>query len=366
MLLKNRRGFVNSQVNTVAHAPSMYHWLFHRCGVPFEETNDLVKSGRLTVDGEAVDPSRLETQMEWTTLQKLDVRIRVDVLPSGRTSGPSMDRDGRSNNADSPPTSMWVPALKRALHRQYFFLYLHPGVSMTSDQTDPRSFVHRLTPIIGSTSAIGMNILRPIGFMNGMRGLGLATNDVSMVRYWNNEFLGNYGVYDIRFARGVPSEVVRSLAEEINSALDSGIRRQLSKDVVVPCTCSVDSLPASQKHNQRHSRHKADFVAELYSRPLHDERLVIHTPLLPYRVAQKIRRVGGFTTMVRSGPFALPPSLPEAKLRPLSPQELGMMFTFERKLKTNRVVLSLREFDEDHLHCDGRSDTDPEMTVPLV
>ncbi|RNF01063.1 hypothetical protein TraAM80_07225 [Trypanosoma rangeli] len=364
MLLRNRRGFVNSQVNTVAHAPSMYHWLFHRCGIPFEETQELVMSGGLTVDGVAIDRSRLESQMEWAALRKLDIRIRVEASTADRTSGPTLDNwtnteDSRKGGSSGCATVMWVPAMKRALHRQYFFVYLHPGVSITSDQTDPRSFVHRLTPLVGKVAGIGMNILRPIGFMNGMKGLGLATNDVSMVRYWNNEFLGNFGVYDIRFARGVPSEVVQRLADEVNEVLDEGIRKQLSKDVKVPCTCTLEPVLTSAKHQHNH---KGDFVAGLYSKPLHNERLIVRSPLLPYRVARKVRRVGGFVTMVRSGPFALPPLLPQTKQRPLSPQELALMFTFERRLKTNRVVLSLREFDADS-DLDG---VDPGVILPFA
>ncbi|EAN84650.1 hypothetical protein TcCL_NonESM07788 [Trypanosoma cruzi] len=364
MLLRNRRGFVNSQVNTVAHAPSIYHWLFHRCGVPFEETQELANSGGLTVNGKTVDRSGLESQMEWVELQKLDIRIRVEASTADRTSGFTIDNnskstnnDGRKGDSNGLPAVMWVPALKRALHRQYFFVYLQPGISITSDQTDPRSFVHRLTPLVGSVAGIGMNILRPIGFMNGMKGFGLATNDVSMVRYWNNEFLGNFGVYDVRFARGVPSEVLRRLAEEVQQLLNDGIRKQLSKDVIVPCECTLEPTSAYKK---QHHKHKGDFVAGLYSKPLHDERLIIRSPLLPYRVARKIRRAGGFITMVRSGPFSLPPSLPQTKQRPLLPQELALMFTFERKLKTNRVVLSLREFEADN-DLDG---IEPEVILP--
>ncbi|EAN80037.1 uncharacterized protein TEOVI_000534200 [Trypanosoma equiperdum] len=355
MLLKNRRGFVNSQVNTVAHAPSLYHWLFHRCGVPFEEAAELASSGGLTVNGITVDRSELEAQRDWAAFQQKDILIRVPAPLSERTAGLSSrygnketpsnrDNNGETNGSSSSKASLWVPALKRALHRQYFLIYLHPGVSITSDQTDPRSFVHRLTPTIGSTAGLGMNILRPIGFMNGMKGIGIATNDVSMVRYWNNEFLGNFGVYDVRFPRGVPPEVLWRLSEEINADLDNGIRKQLSRDVKVPCTCAVEPVPIFKQHRQTQRR---DVVSDVYPQALHNERLVIRTPLLPYRVARKIRHASGLTTLVRSGPFVFPPSLPEVKARQLSPQELALMFTFERKLKTNRVILSLREFEAD-------------------
>ncbi|KAG8342077.1 hypothetical protein ERJ75_001352000 [Trypanosoma vivax] len=354
MLMKNRRGFINSQVNTVAHAPSLYHWLFHRCGVPFEEAQELASSSSLMVDGTVVDRSELVTQRDWAELQRRDIRIRVDHIAMGK---PTVSTTPTVANSETP----WVPVLKRALHRKYFFIYLHPGVSITSDQTDPRSFVHRLAPTIGSTSALGMNILRPIGFMNGMKGLGLATNDVSMVRYWNNEFLGNYGVYDIRFQRGIPPEALHRLAADVNGDLDAGIRRQLSKDVKVPCSCTVQPVP-TRTDGAKQLRHR-DVVVELYSQALHHERLVLSTPLLPYRVAQKIRRAGGLTTLVRSGPFILPPSLPQTKVRPLSPQELALMFTFERRLKTNRVILSLREFEAD---ADEGTDEMPFLQKQIV
>nr|CCC95661.1 unnamed protein product [Trypanosoma congolense IL3000] len=339
MLMMNRRGFINSQVNTVAHAPSLYHWLFHRCGIPFEEAQELASSGGLTVDNVPVDRGELELQRDWSTFQQKEILIRTSVPASGKGSTVA-DTHGETTN-DSQP--LWVPALKRALHRHYFLMYIHPGVSISSDRADPRSFVHRLTPTIGNTAGLGMNILRPIGFMNGMRGLGLATNDVSMVRHWNNEFLGNYGVYDVRFLRGIPAEVLRRLAADINADLDEGIRRQLSQDITVPCSCVVEPAPAAKDHKgQAQCR---DVVAEMHSQALHHERLLIKTPLLPYRVTRKIRRASGFVTLVRSGPFVLPASLTKAKIRQLSPQELALMFTFERKLKTNRVILSLREFE---------------------
>lgn len=355
-MARNRRGYINGQLNTAALAPSMYHWLFHRCGIPFAESKELVKLGKLKVDNVAVTKERdLESQLDWSTFQDLDIQVRSS-LPAlvekhqreKRARGAK--EKGAAANAESLETAVegpWVPALKRALHRSYGFFYAHPGISISSDEANPKSFVHRVVSSGSAISpaateaALGFNILRPIGFMDGMRGLALASNDVAMIRFWNNEFLGNYGVYDVRFPRGIPSQVVHRAADDIRKALADGIQQQLSLAVKVPCSCVVERVPALRTK---------DMMPLLMSdRMLHEERILVTTPLMPYRLVQRVRRVGGIFTMVRSGPFVLTPQLAkqEKVVRPLQPHELAVLFTFERRLKTNRMLLSLTEFDSE-------------------
>lgn len=355
-MLRNRRGYINSQVNTVALAPSLYHWLFHRCGIPFAESRELVRLGKLKVDDVVVTKERdLESQLDWSTFQQLDIQVRssLPALVERHQRGMQKGRTGPSRSSEEMDASEtmaavvgpWVPALKRALHRSYSFFYAHPGLSISSEEANPRSFVHRVesSGVCVSPAApeatLGFNVLRPIGFMDGMRGLALCTNDVAMIRYWNNEFLGNYGCFDVRFPRGVPSQVVHRTADEIRKGLMNGIQQQLSPVVKVPCACVVERVPVPPNK---------DVVASMmHPKALHDERILVTTPLMPYRQVQRARRVGGLFTLVRSGPFSLPPSLPhEANtFRLLTTGELAILFTFERRLKTNRVLLSLAEFD---------------------
>lgn len=338
-LLRNRRGFINAQLNTVAHAPSLYHWLYHRCGIPFEETQALARSGSLKVNDVTVSSARdLESQLSWETFQQLDIQLRSS-LPAVQT-GSTGGTDAKADEAVVAARGPWVPALKRALHRTYSFLYLHPGVSISSEESEPRSFVHRMAPTMGSdpSAVLGLNVLRPIGFLHGMKGLGIASNDVSMVRYWNNESLGNFGVYDVRFPRGTPPELIRRAASDVETQLQATVQPMLLKDSGVSCACVCCPAPPAPR----------DMVAKhLFSTvPLHtEERLLITTPLLPYRVARRLHRNGAVISLVRSGPFVLQPSLVEHQVRPLNTAELALLFTFERRLKTNRMVLSLREFD---------------------
>ncbi|AIO02650.1 hypothetical protein LPMP_355190 [Leishmania panamensis] len=338
-LLRNRRGFINAQLNTVAHAPSLYHWLFHRCGIPFAETHALAKSGRLKVDDVVVSSaSDLESQLSWETFQQLDIQI-CSSLPTLQSSSSTSTGIPEAPGATQGP---WVPALKRALHRTYAFIYLHAGVSVSSEESEPRSFVHSMAPIMGTdpSALLGLNVLRPIGFLNGMKGIGVATNDVSMVRYWNNESLGNFGVYDVRFPRGTPLEVVREAAKDVESTLQAKVQSQLSTDVGVSCSCVCCPPPLPSR----------DTVANrLFSAMplLTEERLLVTTPLLPYRVARRLQRNGAVVSLVRNGPFVLHPSLVQQRLQPCSATDLALLFTFERRLKTNRMVLSLREFDVD-------------------
>lgn len=336
-LLRNRRGYINAQMNTVAHAPSLYHWLFHRCGIPFEETQQYVKQRKLKVDDVLVTRMEdLESQLDWNTFEKLDIQVysSIQALQVAQSSQ-------KRGAAASPLEVAWVPALQRALHRTYFFMFMHPGVSISSEEANPKSFVHRFATVTTPETALGLNILRPIGFMDGMRGLCLVSNDVSMIRHWNNEFLGNYGVYDIRFARGTPSEVVQRAAADIEKALVV-IRSQLPREIEVPCSSSIGKAPPE----------KRDTVASLYapSVALHEDRILVSTPLLPYRIAQRLRRTGAYITMIRSGPFVLHSDITKrdsGHMRPLTTSEMALLFTFERRLKTNRMLMSLKEFDFD-------------------
>ncbi|CCW63848.1 unnamed protein product [Phytomonas sp. EM1] len=343
VLRRNRRGFTNAQLNTVAFAPSLYHWLFHRCGIPFAESQRLVEQGRLRVDDVLVTRTReLESQLEWSTFQRLDIQLRP-FHGSGEVA--------------------WVPALKRALHRSYQFLYLDRGVSLSSEEANPRSFIHRVvtaSAVGGSSSsgsnrsgraetagispeaALGLNVLRPIGFIDGLKGLGIITNDVSMIRNWNNEFLGNYGVYDLRFPRGAPVEVIRNAAEDITRTLKEGIQAQLASLAgapSIPCVCAVKPSPPRAQ----------DLVSELHRDiALLPERILVSTPLMPYRLVKRLQRAQCLIALVRSGPFVLTQPLVQSRSpRPLSPAELGILFTFERRLKVNRMVLSLRQFGEE-------------------
>ncbi|CCW69927.1 unnamed protein product [Phytomonas sp. Hart1] len=324
VLRRNRRGFTNAQLNTVAFAPSLYHWLFHRGGVPFAESQRLVEQGRLKVDGVLVTrPRDLESQFEWSTFQRMDIQLR----PFGGS-----------------PEAAWVPALKRARHRHYQFLYLDRSLSISSEETNPRSFVHRVvqksTAGISPEAAFGLNVLRPIGFLDGMNGLGLITNDVAMIRYWNNEFLGNYGVYDLRFPRGAPAEVIRNAAEDISRTLQDGIAAHLtslSATPPIPCVCAVRASPPQAQ----------DLVSAMYpTSAFISERILVSTPLFPYRLVRRLQRARCAISLVRSGPFVLTPGLVQSRSpRPLSPVELGILFTFEKRLKVNRMVLSLSQFD---------------------
>eukprot|EP00796_Vickermania_ingenoplastis_P011108 gene11108-7734_t len=67
--------------------------------------------------------------------------------------------------------------------------------------------------------------------------------------------------------------------------------------------------------------------------------------VIPTRLDQALRRFGARLTLVRSGPFFLFEDLvrhPE-ELAALSAEELAVLFMFERRLKVNRMILTLRE-----------------------
>lgn len=376
VLLRNRRGYVNAQLNTVAHAPSLYHWLFHRCGIPFEETQALIqKEGLLVNDTVIRDTADAEVQLGWEEWQKMNILVRTENprVSENNTSdngAPITNIQSSSTEQRHPLTNgALVPALQRALHRRYFFQYVHPGISISSDVADPKSFVHRLSQLMSPSEALGLNLLRPVGFMNGMRGLGIATNDVALLRYWNNECLGNHGVYDVRFRKGTPQNVVEEAHRHLQVALET-VKTSLPSLMVtgnkngkgqqsstrVPCGCQIDQVPALSRDTVRSNLKLPESVKSQFSSSSpwsssaslsDDYRLLVSTPLMPYREARELRRLGGCITLVRSGPFMLPLDLARIGQRELNSEELLLLFAFERKLKVNRMILSLTEFNDE-------------------
>lgn len=387
-IARNNRGFTSSKRVTAAHAPSMYHWLFHRCGVAFEESKRLVEHKRLLVNGAAIDkPIELEYQMDWETFRTMNITLRMPTTV--HTQGAM---DGQRGGANS--TSMVeVPALQRALHRSYALMLLDRRVSMSSDVADPRSFVHRLerlpclAPVDGTTgrprkssrgftddtSRTAVNILRPPGVVSrGVHGLVLATNDCATVRFWNNEYLGNVGVYDVRFPEGAPMESYVGALRDINETLRR-VRADLvvSPDVVLPCHASLENLEENrarggvldqlpqrlyEMHRNKtasdsNTSHDPDDAAvaapsALLHAPLsHAHRILVETPMLPFRLLQRLRRNGAFVSLVKMGPFQLPATLLGPKQRLLSVEELVAFFAFEKRMKTNLLVFTLREFE---------------------
>lgn len=461
-LKRNRRGYFNAQLNTVAHAPSLYHWLFHRCGIPFEETQMLIQTSGLRMDGALVQSlDEAEVQRPWSDWQRLriDVRstnplavqaVRAKNMNNSTRTTPMRDPDGTTIQSGSGRESMsdhmedgtgdpglshakeetmrsgttssafaekewsganrseaqgegsrgasgngfqewiedehvFVPALQRALHRRYFFQFLHPGISLSSEVEDPRSFVHRLIPSFfpsSSCETLGLNQLHPMGLITGVKGLGIVSNDVSIVRYWNNAFLGNYGVYDVRFVAGTPREVMEAAQKRLETALHESVMAQspqallggekqqtpsssssstlLSSSggplgVIPSCRCTLERVPPASRDwiaaqhfsSSASSSPKKESNMRRTPELSSDGRLLVTTPLFPYREVKKLWRVGARITLVRSGPFSLPDDLARVSHRPLTVEELALLFAFERKLKVNRMILSLTEFDAD-------------------
>lgn len=358
-LKKTLRGFYSAKSTTIAHAPSMYYWLLERAGICFAETQQLVQQRRLVVDGVTVDKlSDLEHQMDWDVFAKMNVVLK---MPQAQSAG----------THDAATSGPWkeVPVLKRALHRSYSLMCMDSSVLMTSEVSEPRSFVHRLarhppqpargarlssSPLTDSVSRVGLNILRPCGFVNRMvNGLVLVTNDVSAVRYWNNEYLGNFGVYDVRFPRGAPNEVYDAALKDCSETL-TGVRNSMVvASLSTRCTARLEQLPAALQ-----GRFDAATALDTSLRqgdgrrlPLDTtQRLVLETPLLPFRLLSRLRRNGAVVTCVKQGPFSLTSSLTSSQVadrqRLMTVEELVAAFEFEKRMKSNRLVLTLTSFDD--------------------
>ena len=327
---KNKRGFTTGSTITAALAPSLTHFLFHRGGICFEESAEMVKQRRIEVDGTVVESQeQLESQAFWFDIAERDIRIR----PEGQLQ----------NSGETTRTS--VPVAHRALHRTYLLTYVNPTrQNITTEVADPKSMIHKIARFVSPTDLIGMNIVRPIGFISGMGGLAILSNDVLTLRHWNNEHVGNFGVYELRFHRGAPREEIASVQSVIQRALKSVLQQQ-HRDMrqqggygcwqhdSPPSTIEVDPL--------------APHVPLSLLQQLHPTRLMVKTPLFPFHAFRAIRRRIRLCSLVQMGPFVLPPSLGRDECRPLNLDELTAFFAYERKLKTNRLVFTLREFDDD-------------------
>ena len=390
----NKRGFINSKMNTVAHAPSLYYWYSYRCGISFTEAKLLLEQRRLKANGVLIDKeSDLEAQLEWEELRSMDIEIQND-------------------------RGEWVPALQRARHRWYSFHCLDHRQSQIADEAEPRSFVHKYqsfhtsattptedenssqpTSVLTTPTSSSLNVIRPSGMLSyKMAGLSIVTNDVSTLRHWNNESLGNNGLYDIRFPLGTPDEVYRGALRNIQEHLHViQARADRSDDpslAIVPqkYSVSLQELPdalrgkkdvASLLHELEVACQSTRSIAPKLD---HSRRLLVATPLFPYRLAKRLTLNRAYVTNLKVGPFSLPPSLitkalahhkttiqqqqssstthgynqqanestitshsaAGSMIRPLTVEELVAFFAFERKMKTNRIIHSLQEFNADH------------------
>lgn len=347
LLAKNRRGFTTGAATTAAVAPSLTHYLFHRGGICFDEAAALLQAGRIEVDGEVVrSEAAMESQEYWHTVASRDIRIR----PAGDTRPLSSAATGA---AASPPVGESVPVAHRALHRTYLMGHVNPAKhNVTTEMADPKSLVHVLAKGLSPTERIGMNIVRPMGFISGMGGLAVVTNDVLTLRHWNNEFVGNHGVYCVGFHRGAPEEELLRVEALVTEALRPVLAQQ-QRDVLAGSSygCQLVSL-SSRFEGSGSGAGTATLgdilrphAAPVFLQKLHDTCLVVRTPLFPYRLFRALRPRTHMCALVGMGPFQLPANIPRGAWRPLDVEELTAFFTFERKLKTNRLVLTLREFE---------------------
>jgi len=311
-LLKNRQGFTDSTMETAALVPSATHYLFHKCGISFEETKALAETGRLKRGDKTLALPELEAQHMWK-----------DVACSGITID--------MGNGVS------VPVEHRPLHRYYRLVYINPKMRIGVDVTDPRGVVSRLR--MEEAFRVGANLVKPMGLVTGMSGIGIVTNDVTSLRYTNNEFLGNFGVYDLRFPRGTPPEVRLQFSKRATSDIQHVIKEQL-RDL-------VQRSPVKYGAQLTTSPPVDGLSNPTEERLLEPERLVITTPRFPFRLYSNLSRYSHSVTLVRMGPFVLRPALMEQQQRPLTSAEVRAFFTWERAMKVNRVVLTLREFDEE-------------------
>jgi hypothetical protein len=327
LLEKNRRGFATGASVTAALAPSLTHYLFNKGGICFDEAAELLQQRRIEVDGTVVESQRqMESQEFWYTVAERDIRIR----PAEGGGGPA------------------VPVAHRALHRKYFITYVNPvRQNITTEVADPKSLLHRLATVVGPTDRLGMNIVRPIGYITGMGGLAIVTNDVLTLRHWNNEHVGNYGVYSVRLHRGAPQEELAAVEAMAAKAL-APVLAQQHRDVCGDYGCRlVDAAsPLDEAGGASYDEVLAPHVPESVMQTLHGTSLIIQTPLFPYRLFKALRSRTRMCTLVQMGPFVLPRTLQRGECRPLDIDELTTFFAFERRLKTNRLVFTLREFDE--------------------
>ena len=307
---RNNLGLVGSDTATAAHLPSLLYWLFHRGGVPFEEARQLCAAKRLLLDGKPITDERtLERQVPWVEMAAKDIKIVND----------------RGVPCDP---------IQRARHRSYAFMRLTKTMTLTPEEEDPRSIIHSL-PFLDQTSTSSYHALTPAGFSSNMRGLIVVTNDAQLRPLWHNEFLGNWGRYDLRFHQGCPDEAVEMVRAECSKQLAT---QKYSKDIKVRPRAVIDHAIPMRGN---------DAIARMNSKPFRtDVRLIVETPLFDFRLWTFVRRHTATCALIRNGPFDTPLDT-LTQPRRLTLEELEELFAFERRLKTNKIVYGLRTLQDD-------------------
>ena len=213
---RSEAGAMSSAQSTAAHLPSLYYWLQVRGGISFSETQALSKAGRLLWNGKAITGDEvLLKQTPWQELANENIKV---VNTKGRAVDPQ----------------------HRALHRQYFFVFNSKGLDIVNSVENPLSFCHAL-PNTDPASMSSYTVLRASGSLRTMRGLWLATNDVQIKPLWQAEALGNYGVYSIRFYAGCPDDGIEAVRQRLEKEF-SLIAPQLPKDSKAPFSVKVCDL----------------------------------------------------------------------------------------------------------------------------
>ena len=223
-LLQNSHGVVRGKLqSTLSHIPSVYYYLSQCCGIGFAEADALVASKRLLF-GAGMEPvtgvEQLKMQMPYSAVEDLDLRI---VVPSTQLTTDNVGASkARARAVVAVSDSMAaVPVAQRRLHRTYCALFMRRGVRFTNDPAEPRSFTYRLpAELLSGAAAVKYNLLVGPGYNDAfMCGCAIATSDLAMVPHMAQREGGNYGVYRVWMAKGVPDGEVQSLAEAMNARL---------------------------------------------------------------------------------------------------------------------------------------------------
>lgn len=321
-----------------AHFPSLYYWLLHCCGISLAETKQLSLQGRLYVnDFKVVQEGDLEYQHTWADLNKLRVEI-----------------ESESENR--------VPATDRSKHRKYYYVHMPRGATCEADVTDPRSFVH-FAAFPEESSPL---LITGAGYDRRMSGLAIATNDALALSYYHHIHHGCPSYYQVAFIKGTPPEMKERVIEALHSSFrgaaqlpDIAIRGLIAPAVAAPLVEELAGVVAEATRcsdsDKRSVTPQETPHSSLFQFPLNGfrqapvdeaDRLILQCSLWPHRLRSDITKSTDGVKCLGIGPFRLPNSLASRAACAFSENDLQLFFAYEKKLKINRLVATLRQLSD--------------------
>lgn len=350
---------------TAALAPSLYYYLHQKGGISFADATQLCLKGRLLLKGQPItNPEALTQQGAYEDVSRLPL---VVVNDAGKACA----------------------VADRHLHRTYVKVFLRGNTGRFPEIEDPRSYLHQFPLLAVSssspprdgdvdghsaqrevspadddsgTSPVQTFLLRAVGCVRGMEGVGVVTNDAVMAQHIAQPAVGAYGVFHIILHPGTPPDEVKDMilwleahAERPAKANDTPSGEDEDDDAAREGTTAAQREAGMPQQKAKPALAFAlpdppDYVLSANGR----SSVVTAPPVISVTtgrftsqmLSEVKRRLAPLKIRcVRFGDsVVLPPSWKEPGMSSvLQGEELSALFAEERRRKVHRLIWSLRD-----------------------